>query len=93
MSKQEEKIGFYSQEWMKFMKENHPKIVREMKAARFRETAQKVECSARDYRERLKRQYAQTTPPPEDPAQYRSWKYTRDYYVESAVMRECVLVW
>lgn len=93
MNKQEEQIGFYGQEWMKFMKENHLKIVREMKATCFRETAKKVECSARDYRERLNRQYAQTTPPPEDPAQYRSWKCTRDYYVESAIMRECVLVW
>ena len=40
----------------------------------------------------LAEQYARQNPPPDEPEAYQSWKYTRDYYIDSAVMRERVLV-
>lgn len=92
MSKQTE-IGYYGNAWMEFMEENHPKLVRQMKKTRtYEAVAQSVNSDACDYYNLLAEQYAQQTPPPEDPEAYRSWKYTRDYYIDSAVMREKVLV-
>ena len=84
---------YYSLAWMDFMEENHPDLVAQLKQEGiYEEVAWSVSCRAVEYCDLLKRQYAQQNPPPEDQEAYRSWKFTRDYYVDSAVMREKVLV-
>lgn len=86
-------IGYYGNAWMSFMEENHPKLVRQMKrAGTYEAVAQSVHSDARNYYKLLAGQYAQQNPPQDDPEAYRSWKYTRDYYIDCAVMRERVLV-
>ncbi|HAG13511.1 MAG TPA: hypothetical protein DCG49_06570 [Ruminococcus sp.] len=86
-------IGYYGQAWMSFMEENHPKLVAQMqKRGTFEAVARSVNQSACDYCDLLNRQYALQNPPPDGPEAYRSWKKTRDYYIDSAVMRERVLV-
>lgn len=93
MNQATEQIGYYGQAWMSFMEENHPKLAAKMqKQGAFENVARSVNRSACDYCDLLRRQYAQQNPPPDDPEAYRSWKYTRDYYIDSAVMRERVLV-
>ena len=93
MNQETEQIGYYGQAWMRFMEENHPKLAAKMqKQGTFENVARSVNRSACDYCDLLRRQYAQQNPPPDDPEAYRSWKYTRDYYIDSAVMRERVLV-
>ncbi|MCQ2416633.1 MAG: hypothetical protein MJ071_02345 [Oscillospiraceae bacterium] len=85
--------GYYGLAWMDFMEENHPELVAEMKkAGTYEAVAQSVNSDACNYYNLLAEQYAQQNPPLEDPDAYRSWKYTRDYYIDSAVMREKVLV-
>ncbi|HAG14287.1 MAG TPA: hypothetical protein DCG49_10575 [Ruminococcus sp.] len=59
------------------------------KRGTFEAVARSVNQNACDYCDLLNRQQ---NPPPEDPAAYRAWKKTRDYYIDSAVMRERVLV-
>ena len=86
-------IGYYGHAWMSFMEENHPKLAAQMqKRGTFEAVARSVNQNACDYWDLLNRQYAQQNPPPDDPDAYRSWKFTRDYYIDSAVMRERVLV-
>ena len=86
-------IGYYGNAWMSFMEENHPKQVQEMqKRGTYEDVARSVNHSACEYYKLLAGQYAQQNPPPNDPEKYRSWKYTRDYYIDSAVMRERVLI-
>ncbi len=92
MSNQTE-IGYYGNAWMSFMEENYPKQAAQMqKHGVFENVAQSVNHSACEYYKLLADQYAQQNPPPDDPEAYRSWKYTRDYYIKSAVMRERVLI-
>ena len=84
---------YYSLAWMDFMEENHPDLVAQLKhEGIYEEVAWSVSCRAAEYCDRRKRQYAKQNPPPEDQEAYRSWKFTRDYYIDSAVMREKVLV-
>lgn len=86
-------IGYYGQAWMRFMEENHPKLAAQMqKRGSFEAVARSVNQNACDYWDLLNRQYAQQNPPPNDPEAYRAWKYTRDYYINGAVMRERVMV-
>ena len=86
-------IGYYGNAWMSFMEENHPKLVQEMqKRGTYEDVARSVNRSACEYFKLLAAQYAQQNPPPDDPESYRSWKYTRDYYIDGEVMRERVLV-
>lgn len=93
MNQATEQIGYYGQAWMSFMEENHPKLAAKMqKQGAFENVARSVNRSACDYCDLLRRQYAQQNPPPDDPEAYRSWKYTSDYYIDSAVMRERLLV-
>ena len=85
--------GYYGLAWMDFMEENHPDLVAEMKKnGTYDEVAWSVSCRAVEYCDLLKKQYAKQNPPPKDPDEYRSWKFTRDFYIDSAVMRERVLV-
>lgn len=93
MNQETEQIGYYGQAWMSFMEENHPKLTaKKQKQGAYEDVARSVNRSACDYCDLLRRQYAQQNPPPDDPEAYRSWKYTRDYYIDSAVMRERVLI-
>lgn len=93
MNQETEQIGYYAQAWMRFMEENHPELADEMQQqGTFEDVARSVNRSACDYSDLLRQQYAQQNPPPDNPEAYRSWKYTRDYYIDSAVMRERVLV-
>ena len=86
-------IGYYGHAWMSFMKENHPKLAAQLKErGTFEAIARSVNQSACDYCDLLNWQYTQQKPPSDDPEAYRSWKFTRDYYINSAVMRERVLV-
>lgn len=86
-------IGYYGQEWKHFMEDHYPKLVAQMqKHGIYDDVAISVNRSACDYGDVLRTQYAKQNPPPDEPEQYRKWKFTRDHYIESAVMRERVLV-
>jgi hypothetical protein len=93
MNQETEQIGYYGQAWINFMEENHPKLAAQMQMrGTFEAAARSVNRNACDYFKLLAEQYARQNPPPDDPEAYRSWKYTRDYYINGAVMRERVLV-
>lgn len=86
-------IGCYGQAWMNFMETHHMKLVRQMKMqGNYEDVARSIDRSAWDYRHLLERQYAKMDPPPEDFSALQSWTYTRDFYIDSEVMREKVLV-
>ena len=93
MAQETERIGYYGQVWMSFMEENHPKLAAQLqKRGTYEDVARSVNRSACDYCDLLRSQYAQQNLPPDDPEEYQSWKYTRDYYINSTVMRERVLL-
>ena len=93
MNTETEQIGYYGQTWMSFMEENHPKLAAQMqKRGSFEDTARSVNRDACNYFKLLAEQYVRQNPPPDEPVAYQIWKYTRDYYIDSAVMRERVLV-
>ncbi len=90
----EEPVGVYGMKWMNFMEEHHPDLVEMMQ---FRNTyltvARSVDKSAQTYRELLDEQYAQMNPrPTEDYEEIRKWEETRQFYTDSTVMRERVLI-
>ena len=93
MKKQEDKIGRYGQEWMHFMEVHHQDQVQQMKQAdTFEAKAQAVHRSATEFRALLEQQFAKQNPPPEDFDALRSWCFSRNYYVDSIVMRERILI-
>lgn len=86
-------IGYYGNEWMMFMEAHHPELVQQMQRdGTYEDVARLVNRSACDYYSLLFKQYAQQNPPPDESEAYQSWKYTCDYYINSIVMREQVLV-
>lgn len=88
-----EMIGRYGQLWMEFMETHEPQKATQMQEQGvFEDTARLVDRDAAEYCRLLNRQYAQQNPPPDDADGYRKWRYARDYYVDSAVMRERVLI-
>lgn len=92
-SVEEEPIGSYGTAWIQWMQDNHKKKVREMKAKGiFLTVARSVDESAWDYRNLLDRQYEKANPRPETFEEIVSWERTREFYTDSAVMRESVLI-
>ena len=92
-SMEEEPIGAYGMKWMKWMEENYPHLVTEMKFYhRYLTTARAVDSRAWEHRELLDRQYEKQNPRPEDFEEVLTWEQTRAFIVDSTVMRETVLV-
>ena len=89
---EEKQIGSYGTRWLNFMESNHKKLFRELKKNdTIIEVARSVDKYAQDYKNLLDRQYEQANPRPCDFDELRKWKFTRDYYTDSEVMRERVL--
>ena len=90
---EEEPIGIYGQKWMKWMEENYPERVTEMKFYhKYLTTARAVDSRAWKHKELLDRQYEKENPRPEDFEEVLTWEQTRAFTVDSTVMRETVLV-
>ena len=90
---EEEPIGIYGQKWMKWMEENYPERVTEMKFYhKYLTTARAVDSRAWEHKELLDRQYEKENPRPEDFEEVLTWEQTRAFTVDSTVMRETVLV-
>ena len=91
-----EDVGYYGMKWLEFMENHYPNIYRRLEKSETLYTiAQSVDKSAWEYRELLDRQYEQLHPRPyewEDESEHSSWKFTRNFYTDSAVMRERVLI-
>jgi hypothetical protein len=89
---EESPIGSYGTRWLNWMQDNHKKLVREMKAKNiFLTVARSVDKDAWNYRDLLDRQYEESNPRPHGFEEVRKWEFTREYYTDSAVMRERVL--
>jgi hypothetical protein len=88
-------IGEYGRKWANFMIKHYPELVAIMlQESTYSEVARSVDTYAREYKQLLDRQYEQLHPRPcewEDEKEHRSWKFTRDFYTDGAVMREQVL--
>jgi hypothetical protein len=90
---EEEPIGTYGMKWMRWMEENYPERVTEMKFYhRYLTTARAVDSRAWEHREVLNRQYEKENPRPEDFEEVLTWEQTRAFVVDSTVMRETVLI-
>jgi len=87
-------IGNYGKDWLNFMDENHPELVREMEENdTLLLVAQSVDNSAWEYRELLDRQYAELHPRPQHNFEETvAWERTRTFHTDSTVMRERVLL-
>ncbi|MDR2532280.1 MAG: TnpV protein [Oscillospiraceae bacterium] len=88
-------LGYYGMKWLEFMENHHLKIYKRLERNKtLYAVAKSINKYARDYKNLLDRQYEQLHPRPyewEDESEHRSWKFTRDFYTDSAVMRERVL--
>jgi hypothetical protein len=89
-------VGHYGERWLEFMQGHYPKLYRELKRkGTLRKVARSVHISAWDYKQLLDRQYDEYHFAPlffSSEEEERSWKFTRDFYTDGAVMRERVLV-
>jgi hypothetical protein len=78
------------------MESHHPKLFRQLeKKGTLYAVARGVDKRAWEYKELLDRQYESVNPRPhewEDESEHSSWKFTRNFYTDSAVMREKVLI-
>ena len=92
---QEINVGYYGTQWLLFMENNHKKIYRQLKREGTLEAvAKSVDDYACDYKKLLDKQYEEMHERPSDiegEGAFRSWKFTRDFYTDSEVMRERVL--
>ncbi|MBP0967036.1 MAG: TnpV protein [Oscillospiraceae bacterium] len=93
-SMEEEPIGSYGLAWMHFMEDNYPEWVEVLRFQhRYLTEARKVDESAWEYRFLLDEQYAKANPRPDTGFEANlAWERTRQYYTDSAVMRERVLI-
>ena len=95
---EEKPIGSYGRRWMEWMENNHKGKVRQMKkSGTYHDVARSVDKRAWDYKQLLDRQYEQMHPRPLEIEglvndELRAWKFTRDFYTDSAVMRDDVLM-
>jgi len=86
-------VGYYGTQWLEFMENHHLKLFRRMtKDKTLHAVARSVNEYASDYKALLDRQYEQSYPRPYDSEELRKWRFTRDYYTDSEVMRERVLI-
>ena len=93
MTSIDEPITFYGFRWVDWMHENHPDLVSEMKRKDiFHMVAMSIDKSAWDYRDLLESQYANFHPRPETFEEIVKWEFTRNFYIDSSVMREKVLI-
>jgi hypothetical protein len=92
-SEEESELGTYGRKWLKFMREYHPKLVREMQSKGILyKMAQSVDDMAWDYRDLLDQQYAQTHPRPKEFYEVVAWERVKDFHTDSAVMRDKILI-
>ena len=90
---EEAPIGVYGMRWMAFMEEQHPDLVELMQTRQqYLTVARSVDSEAETYQELLYQQYEQMEPRPETFEEILAWEKQRQFYTESAVMREKVLV-
>jgi hypothetical protein len=88
----DEPIGTYGTLWQEWMQNHHKKLVREMRRkGTFEAVARSVDDDAWRYRELLDRQYEEMHTRPLTFEEIVSWERTREYYTDSAVMRDNVL--
>ena len=93
ISTEDEIVGTYGTAWIEWMEIHHEELVREMKRKNtFLEVARSVDDTAWEYRNLLDRQYEEQHPRPETFEEIVRWERTREYYTDSTVMRESVLI-
>jgi len=85
-------MGDYALEWLKFMEREHPRLLQKMFAdGTLFDVAQSVDESAWEYRFCLEEEYKRAYPSPNTYEESVKWHRTRNFYVDSIVMRERVL--
>jgi hypothetical protein len=90
---EDEPIGTYGTDWLDFMQSNHPKLVEQMTVSgTLAEVARSVDERAWNYRFLLDEQYEEHYPRPTEYETVIAWARTRQFYTDSAVMREKVLI-
>lgn len=93
-SMEEEPIGRYGMAWIDFMKRDHEDIMLDLQLShKFLTVARSVDRRAWEYREILERDYEKMYPRTQTGFE-ENLKYNRtmEYYVDSTVMREVVLI-
>jgi len=86
-------VGTYGMKWLGFMQSNHPKLVKKMIASgTLVAVARSVDTSAWEYDELLEKQYRAAHPSPNTFEENVKYHTTKNFYVDSAVMREKVLI-
>ena len=91
---EEEPIGSYGQAWMYFMEDNYPEWVEVLRFQhRYLTMAREIDRSAWAYRMMLDKQYEQMNPRPNTGFEDNlTWERTRQFYTDSMVMRERILI-
>jgi hypothetical protein len=86
-------VGTYALEWLDFMERDHPHLLQKMFVdGTLLSVAQSVDDRAWEYRFCLEEQYKKAHPYPNTYEENVKWHTTRNFYVDSEVMRDKVLV-
>jgi hypothetical protein len=93
MSVTDEELGTYGRKWLEWMQEQHPKKVAKMKSkGTLLAVAKSVDDDAWEYSELLERKNLKAHPYPNSFEENVRYHTTKNFYVDSAVMRERVLI-
>ena len=89
----EEPIGIYGLQWMHFMEKEYPEWVEVLQFEhRYLTEARKIDKSAWEYRLLLDAQYEKENPRPDNFEETVAWARTQQFFSDSTVMREMILV-
>ena len=92
-SVEDDPVGTYGMRWLDFMQGNHPELVKKMIASgTLAAVARSVDERAWEYDGLLEKQYLATHPSPNTFEENVKYHTTKNFYVDSAVMREKVLI-
>ena len=89
-----EEIGQYGEKWREFMTENHPEVIPSLQGRlKWELIPRQVDKEAMEYREQLRKQYAQENPRPKTFNELVVWENTLGMLIDRAIMEDIVLIY
>lgn len=87
-----EGIGQYGEKWRAYMTENHPEVIPSLQGRlKWELIPRQIDKEALEYRELLRKQYAEKNPRPTTFTEIAAWEKTLGMIIDRAIMEDIVL--
>ncbi len=87
-----EDIGQYGEKWRTYMTENHPEVIPSLQGRlKWDLIPRQIDKEAMEYRELLRKQYAEKNPRPTTFTEIAEWENTLGMMIDRAIMEDIVL--